>query len=95
MSKDNALIAEVLARESETDIEVSSIHGQAIYQSYGEKIGEIYQNLRPLVPSVASSVKGLYPMLARLAQIASEQSEVQSDVIASPPTRTHTRTTRG
>lgn len=95
LSKDNALIAEVLARESETDIEVSSIHGQAIYQSYGEKIGEIYQNLRPLVPSVASSVKGLYPMLARLAQIASEQSEVQSDVIASPPTRTHTRTTRG
>lgn len=94
MSKDNALIAEALAKESETDIEVSSIHGQAIYQSYGEKIGEIYQNLRPLVPSIASSVKGLYPMLTRLAQIASEQSEVQSDV-ASPPTRTHTRTTRG
>lgn len=94
LSKDNALIAEALAKESETDIEVSSIHGQAIYQSYGEKIGEIYQNLRPLVPSIASSVKGLYPMLTRLAQIASEQSEVQSDV-ASPPTRTHTRTTRG
>ncbi|CAH8389864.1 unnamed protein product [Eruca vesicaria subsp. sativa] len=94
LSKDNAFIAEALARESETDIEVSSIHGQAIYQSYGAKVGEIYQNFTSLVPSIASSVKGLYPMLTRLAQIASEQSEVQSD-IDSPPTQKHTRTTRG
>ncbi|KAL1200865.1 Serine/threonine-protein kinase TOR [Cardamine amara subsp. amara] len=71
LSKDVALIAEAMTRESETNIEVLSIHGQAIYQSYGAKIRESYQNLRPLVPSTVSSVKGLYSMLTRLAQLAS------------------------
>ncbi|ESQ50945.1 hypothetical protein EUTSA_v10022517mg [Eutrema salsugineum] len=94
LSKDDALIAEAMTRESKTNIEVSSKHGQAIYQSYGVKIRESYQNLRPLVPSIVTSVKGLYTMLTRLAQIASEQSEVRSDA-ASPPTQAHTRITRG
>src|SRR5689334_667744 len=71
LSKDVALIAEAMTRESETNIEVLSIHGQAIYQSYGAKIRESYQNLKPLVPSTLSSVKGLYSMLTRLAQLAS------------------------
>ncbi|CAN8270818.1 unnamed protein product [Cochlearia groenlandica] len=71
LSKDVALIAEAMTTETETNIEVSSMHGQAIYQSYGTKIREGYQNLSPLVPSMVYSVKGLYSMLAKLAQIAS------------------------
>ncbi|XP_020886986.1 serine/threonine-protein kinase SMG1 [Arabidopsis lyrata subsp. lyrata] len=84
LSKDVALIAEAMTRESETNIEVSSVHGQAIYQSYGAKIRESYQNLRPLVPSTVYSVKGLYSMLTRLAQIASVHARNLNKALEEP-----------
>ena len=71
LSKDVAAMAEALAREREIKMEIFLIHGQAIYQSYSVRIKEAFQNLKPLVPSLTLSVKGLYSLLTRLAQTAS------------------------
>ncbi|KAM2903393.1 hypothetical protein COP2_003214 [Malus domestica] len=71
LSKDVAAMTDAMARETETKMEISPIHGQAIYQSYSLRIREARQALEPLVPSLTSSVKGLYSMLTRLARTAS------------------------
>ncbi|KAF4371665.1 hypothetical protein F8388_008605 [Cannabis sativa] len=71
LSKDVAAMTDALAREGDTKMEISPIHGQAIYQSYYLRIRDAFQTLRPLVPSLALSVKGLYSLLIKLAQIAS------------------------
>ncbi|XP_057963612.1 uncharacterized protein LOC131154843 [Malania oleifera] len=71
LSKDVAAMTDAMARERETKMEISPIHGQAIYQSYSLRIREAYQTFGPLVPSLTSSVKGLLSMLTRLARTAS------------------------
>ncbi|KAK6946177.1 Serine/threonine-protein kinase SMG1 [Dillenia turbinata] len=71
LSKDVAAMTDAMAREQETKMEISPIHGQAIYQSYFLRIREAYQQFRPLVPSLTFSVKGLLSMLIRLARTAS------------------------
>lgn len=71
LSKDVAAMTDAMAREPESSIEISPIHGQAIYQSYCFRIREACQTFKPLVPSLTSSVKGLYSMLTRLARTAS------------------------
>lgn len=71
LSKDVAAMTDAMCGERETKMEISPIHGQAIYQSYSLKIREACQTLDPLVPSLTSSVKGLYSMLTRLARTAS------------------------
>ncbi|PQQ21881.1 serine/threonine-protein kinase SMG1 [Prunus yedoensis var. nudiflora] len=95
LSKDVAAMTDAMARGRETKTEISPIHGQAIYQSYSLRIREARQAIEPLVPSLTSSVKGLYSMLTRLARTASlhagnlhkaleglgESQEVESPVI--------------
>ncbi|KAL6211608.1 hypothetical protein ACLB2K_016831 [Fragaria x ananassa] len=71
LSKDVAAMTDAMCRERNTKMEISPIHGQAIYQSYSLKIREACQALDPLLPSLTSSVKGLYSMLTRLARTAS------------------------
>lgn len=71
LSKDVAAMTDAMTRERETKMEVSPIHGQAIYQSYCLRIREAIQTFKPLVPSLTLSVKGLYSMLTRLARTAS------------------------
>ncbi|KAJ6402761.1 hypothetical protein OIU84_014793 [Salix udensis] len=71
LSNDVTAMTDAMTRERETKMEVSPIHGQAIYQSYCLRIKEAIQTFNPLVPSLASSVKGLHLMLTRLAQTAS------------------------
>lgn len=71
LSKDVAAMTDAMARGRETKTEISPIHGQAIYQSYSLRIREARQAIEPLVPSLTSSVKGLYSMLTRLARTAS------------------------
>nr|XP_011458374.1 PREDICTED: serine/threonine-protein kinase SMG1-like [Fragaria vesca subsp. vesca] len=71
LSKDVAAMTDAMCRERDTKMEISPIHGQAIYQSYSLKIREACQTLDPLLPSLTSSVKGLYSMLTRLARTAS------------------------
>ena len=70
LSNDVTAMTDAMTRERETKMEVSPIHGQAIYQSYCLRIKEAIQTFNPLVPSLASSVKGLHSMLTRLAQTA-------------------------
>lgn len=71
MSKDVTAMTDAMASEKETKMEVSPIHGQAIYQSYGLRVREAFQIFKPLLPSLVLSVKGLYSMLTRLARTAS------------------------
>ncbi|VFQ78326.1 unnamed protein product [Cuscuta campestris] len=71
LSKDATALSEAMAKEKETNAEISPVHGQAIFQSYHSKIQETYQSFKPLVPFVTSSVKGLLSMLTKLAQSAS------------------------
>lgn len=71
LSKDVAAMIDAMAREREIKMEISPIHGQAIYQSYCLRIREACQNFKPLVPSLTLSVKGLYSMFTRLARTAS------------------------
>ncbi|GAB2267283.1 Serine/threonine-protein kinase smg1 [Dionaea muscipula] len=61
-------MTDAMARERETKVEISPIHGQAIYQSYHPRIWEAFQSFRPLVPLLMSSVKELHSMLIGLAQ---------------------------
>lgn len=71
LSKDVTAMTDAMARERETKMEISPIHGQAIYLSYYSRIKEACQAYKPLVPSLTSSVKGLHSMLTRLARTAS------------------------
>lgn len=71
LSKDVAAMSDAITSERETKMEVSPIHGQAIYQSYCLRVRDACQLLKPLLPSLMSSVKGLYSMLTRLARTAS------------------------
>lgn len=71
LSKDVAAMTDAMARERDTKMEISPIHGQAIYQSYYIRIKEAYQTFKPLVPSVTISVKGVHSLLTRLARTAS------------------------
>ena len=71
LSKDVAAMTDAMAREKETKMDISPIHGQAIYQSYYLRIKEACQAFKPLVPSLTISVKGLHSMLTRLARTAS------------------------
>ncbi|KAL0365454.1 UNVERIFIED_CONTAM: Serine/threonine-protein kinase SMG1 [Sesamum angustifolium] len=71
LSKDVAAMTDAMAREKETKFEIAPIHGQAIFQSYHNRVNEALQALKPLVPSLTLSVKGLYSVLTRLARAAS------------------------
>lgn len=71
LSKDVAAIIDAMAREREIKMEISPIHGQAIYQSYCLRIREACQTFKPLVPPLTLSVKGLYSIFTRLARTAS------------------------
>ncbi|XWS40368.1 hypothetical protein CRYUN_Cryun18bG0135200 [Craigia yunnanensis] len=71
LSKDVSAMNEAMTRERETKMEVSPIHGQAIYQSYGLRVRETCQSFKPLVPSLTFSVKELHSLLTRLARTAS------------------------
>ena len=68
LSKDVAAMTDAMTRERDTKLEIFPIHGQAIYQSYCLRIREACPTLKPLVPSLTFSVKGLYSMLTRLAR---------------------------
>ncbi|XP_024923755.3 uncharacterized protein LOC107435549 [Ziziphus jujuba] len=71
LSKDVAAMTDAIAREKETKMEISPIHGQAIYQSYNFRIRDACSNMKPLVRSLTMAVKGLYSLLTRLARTAS------------------------
>ncbi|CAI0406769.1 unnamed protein product [Linum tenue] len=70
LSKDVAAMTDAIAREKETKMDVSPIHGQALYQSYYSRIMEAIQAFKPIVPSLTTSVKGLRSMLTSLARTA-------------------------
>ncbi|XP_019057389.1 PREDICTED: uncharacterized protein LOC104807342 [Tarenaya hassleriana] len=71
LSKDVALIAEAMNRESYNKDQLPPLLFSFITTKGAAKIRESYQNLKPLVSPVLFSVKGLYSMLIKLAQIAS------------------------
>ncbi|XP_030522831.1 uncharacterized protein LOC115735623 [Rhodamnia argentea] len=71
LSKDVTAMTDAITMERESKIEISPIHGQAIYQSYHTRIGEACQALKPLLPELTSSVKGLLSLLTKLARTAS------------------------
>lgn len=71
LSKDVAAMTDAMVKEQEMKMEISPIHGQAILRSYSTRVKEACEALRPLLPSLTSSVKGLYSMLTRLARTAS------------------------
>ncbi|KAH6814874.1 hypothetical protein C2S51_023892 [Perilla frutescens var. frutescens] len=71
LSKDVAAITDAMAREKETKLEIAPIHGQAIFQSYHNRVKEALQVIKTLVPPLTSSVKGVYSVLTRLARAAS------------------------
>ncbi|KAK4754896.1 hypothetical protein SAY87_008653 [Trapa incisa] len=71
LSKDVAAMNDAIDRERETKLEISPIHGQAIYQSYSSRIREANQILKPLLPPLMLSVKGLFSLLTKLARAAS------------------------
>lgn len=64
-------MTDAMTREKETKMEISPIHGQAIFQSYRMRIKEALQVFKPLVPSLMLSVKGLFSILTGLARAAS------------------------
>ncbi|KAK4848883.1 hypothetical protein QYF36_018291 [Acer negundo] len=71
LSKDVAAMADAMNSERDPKMEVSPIHGQAIYQSYCARVRDARQIIKPLLPPLAFSVKALYSMLTRLARTAS------------------------
>lgn len=70
LSKDVAAMTDAMAREKETNLEIAPIHGQAIFQSYHNRIKEALLGFKPLVPSLILSVEELYSKLIRLARAA-------------------------
>ncbi|KAL9245034.1 hypothetical protein vseg_018733 [Gypsophila vaccaria] len=71
LSKDVTAMTDAMAKERESEMGISPIHGQAIYQSYCPRIREAFQTFKPLVPSLMFSAKELYSLLTKLAQTAS------------------------
>lgn len=71
MSKDVTAMTDAIARERETKMEISPIHGQAIYQSYCSRIREATQTFKPLLPPLIKSAEELFSLLTRLARAAS------------------------
>ncbi|XP_077233177.1 uncharacterized protein LOC143875497 [Tasmannia lanceolata] len=71
LCKDVAAMGDAISMEREGKMEISIIHGQALYQSYCLRLREAFQSLRPLVPSLTYNVKELHAMLTRLARTAS------------------------
>lgn len=63
-------MTDAMPREKETKLEIAPIHGQAIFQSYHNRVNETLQAIKPLVPPLTSSVKGLYSVLTKLARAA-------------------------
>ncbi|XP_042060821.1 uncharacterized protein LOC121805101 isoform X1 [Salvia splendens] len=70
LSKDVSAMTDAIALEKENKLEIAPIHGQAIFQSYHNRLKEALQVIKPLVPPLTSSVKGLYSVLTRLARAA-------------------------
>lgn len=64
-------MTDAMAQEKETKLEIAPIHGQAILQSYQNRVKETLRVFKPLVPSLTLSVKGLYSVLTKLARAAS------------------------
>lgn len=71
LSKDVTAMSDAMGKERETKMDISPIHGQAIYQSYSLRIKEALQTFKPLVLPLMSFVKELYSLLTKLAQSAS------------------------
>ncbi|KAJ8747645.1 hypothetical protein K2173_012821 [Erythroxylum novogranatense] len=71
LSKDVAAMNDAMTKERETKMDVSPIHGQAIYQSYSLRIREAIDNFKPLIAPLTSAVKGLYAIMTKLARTAS------------------------
>ncbi|CAI9104417.1 OLC1v1003083C2 [Oldenlandia corymbosa var. corymbosa] len=71
LSKDVAAMTDAMGKERETKTDISPIHGQAIFQSYYSRTKDTCRAIKPLVPSLTFSVKGLYTILTRLARTAS------------------------
>ncbi|XP_073014956.1 uncharacterized protein [Primulina eburnea] len=70
LSKDVAAMTDAMAREKETNVEIAPIHGQAIFQSYHNRIKEALLGFKPLVPALVLSVEELYSKLIKLARAA-------------------------
>ncbi|XP_073148880.1 uncharacterized protein [Henckelia pumila] len=70
LSKDVAALTDAMAREKETNLEIAPIHGQALFQSYHNRIKEALLGFKPLLPSLILSVEELYSRLIRLARAA-------------------------
>ncbi|KAL9174074.1 hypothetical protein ABFS82_02G028800 [Erythranthe guttata] len=70
LSKDIAAITHAMDREEENKLEIAPIHGQAIFQSYHNRVKEALRLFKPLVPSLTLCVKGLYSVLTMLAKAA-------------------------
>ncbi|KAK1275660.1 Serine/threonine-protein kinase TOR [Acorus gramineus] len=71
LAKDVAVMPDAVSRETDNEVQIPPVHGQAIHQSYCLKIGEACKLLRSLVPSLTYSVKELHTMLTKLARTAS------------------------
>lgn len=56
--------------EKEKKMEIAPIHGHAIFQSYHNRVEDALRVFKPLLPSLTSSVKGLYSVLTMLAKAA-------------------------
>lgn len=63
-------MTDAMAQEKENKLEIAPIHGQALFQSYHNRLNEALHVIKPLVPPLTSSVKGLYSVLTRLARAA-------------------------
>ncbi|KAL6522620.1 Serine/threonine-protein kinase smg1 [Orobanche minor] len=70
LSTDIAAMTEAMATDKETKSEIAPIHGQAIFQSYHNRVKEALRVFKPLVPSLTLSVQGLYSLLTKLAKAA-------------------------
>lgn len=71
LSKDVTAMTDAISKDRDIKMEIPPIHGQAIYQSYSSRVREALTSLKPVVPSLAISVKELLSMLTKLARTAS------------------------
>ncbi|CAN4107619.1 unnamed protein product [Withania somnifera] len=71
LCKDVATMTEAMTKEREATMEISPVHGQAIFQSYHVKVEKTYEIFKPLVQSLTISVEELYSILTRLSESAS------------------------
>ncbi|EPS70294.1 hypothetical protein M569_04464, partial [Genlisea aurea] len=70
LSKDVDAMTDAMSQEIQTKSEIALIHGQAIYQSYYNRLYKAFQVFKPLVPSLISNVQGLFSLLTQLAKAA-------------------------